>query len=135
MRVTRRPATLLDVVDAYVAPIPPLRNAEYERKALTAEMQAIGLRPDGKQMLLYRVLASRSLRVLKKFRQGYYPLIGQTFSMCDPVPPALRAKVRIEVPQQIANLSWLQVGQQGTITCVRKGILYVTLDAPQAPLQ
>jgi len=134
-RVTRRPATLLDEVDAYVAPISPLRNVAYERKAVTAEMRAIGLRPDGKQMLLYRVSASRALRLLKKFRQGYCPLIGQTFSRCDPVPPALRAKVRIEVHQQIANLPWLQVGQQGTITSVRKDILYVTLDAPQALLQ
>jgi len=136
-RLTTRPATLLDAVDAYVAPIPPLRNVTvaYERKAVTAEMRAIGLRPDGKQMLLYRVLASRALRLLKKFRQGYCPLIGQTFSSCDPVPPALRAQVRIEVHQKIANLPWLHVGQQGTITSVRKGILYMTLDAPQAPLQ
>ena len=123
------------MVDAYVAPTPPLRNVAYERKAVTAEMRAIGLRRDGKQMLLYRVLASRALRLLKKFRQGYSPLIGQTFSRCNPAPPALRAKVRIEVHQQIANLPWLQVGQQGTITSVRKDILYVTLNAPQAPLQ
>jgi len=103
-RVTRRPATLLDAVDAYVVPILPLRNVAYERKAVTAEMRAIGLRPDGKQMLLHRVLASRALRLLKKFRQGYCPLIGATFSSCDPVPPALHAKVRIEVHQQVANL-------------------------------
>jgi len=102
----------------------------YERKAVTAEMRAIGLRPDGKQMLLYRVSASRALKLLKKFRQGYCPLIGQTFNRCDPVPPALRAKVRIEVHQQIVNLLWLQVGQQGTIPSVRQDILYVTLDAP-----
>jgi len=113
-----------------VAPIPPLRNVVYERKAVTAEMRAIGLRPDGKQMLLYRVSASRALKLLKKFRQGYCPLIGQTFNRCDPVPPALRAKVRIEVHQQIVNLLWLQVGQQGTIPSVRQDILYVTLDAP-----
>ena len=133
--VTRRPSTLLDAVDAYVAPIPPLRNVAYERKAVTAEMRAIGLQPDGKQMLLHRVSASRALKLLKKFRQGYCPLIGQTFNRCNPVPPALRAKVRIEVHQQIANLLWLQVGQQGTIPSVRQDILYVTLDAPQAPLQ
>jgi len=45
-------------------------------------------------------------------------MIGQTFSSCDPVPPALRATVRIEVHQQIANLPWLKVGRQGTITSV-----------------
>jgi len=130
----RRPSTLLDAVDAYVAPIPHLRNVAYESKAVTTEMRAIGLRPDGKQMLLHRVSASRALKLLKKFRQGYCPLIGQTFSRCNPVPPALRAKVRIEVHQQVANFPWLQVGQQGTITSVRQDILYVTLDAPQAPL-
>jgi len=135
-RVTRQSATLLDAVNAYVAPpIPPLRNVAYERKAVTAEMRAIGLRPDGKPMLLHRVSASGALRLLKQFRQGYCPLIGQTFISCDPVPLALRAKVRIEVHQQIAHLPWLQVGQPGTITSVRKDVLYVTLDAPQAPLQ
>ena len=61
-------------------------------------------------------------------------MIGQTFSSCDPVPPALRAKVRIEVHQHIVNLLWLQVGQQGTITSVRKHVTYVPLDAPSAPL-
>ena len=118
-----------------MAPIPPLRNVAYERKTVTAEMRAIGLRPDGKQMLLRRVSASRALKLLKKFRQGYCPLIDQSFSRCDPVPPALRAKVRIEVHQQIVNLPWLQLGQQGTITSVCQDVLYVTLDAPQAPLQ
>ena len=50
-------------------------------------------------------------------------------------PPALRAKVHIEVHQQIANLPWLQVGQQGTITSVDEDVLYVTLDTPQTLLQ
>ena len=111
------------------------KNEAYKCKAVTVEMRAIGLRSDGKQMLLHRVSASRALRLLKKFRQGYHPLIGQTFSICGPVPPALRTKFRIEVHQPIANLPWLQVRQQGTITSVRKDVLYVTLDAPQAPLQ
>jgi len=62
-------------------------------------------------------------------------MIGQTFSSCDPVPPALRAEVRIVVHQHIANPPWLQVGQKGTITSVRKDVIYVTLDAPPAPLQ
>jgi len=119
-RVTRQPAKLLDAPDAYAAPITPLRNMACERKAVTAEMRAIGLRPDGKQMLLNRVSASRTLRLLKKFRQGYCPMIGQKFSSCDPVPPALHTKVRIEVHQPIVNLPWLQAGQQGTITSVRK---------------
>jgi hypothetical protein len=61
-------------------------------------------------------------------------MIGQNFSSCDPVPPALRAKVRIEVHQHMVNLPWLQVGQQGTITSLRKNVLYVTLDALSAPL-
>jgi len=61
--------------------------------------------------------------------------MGQIFSSCDPVPPALRAKVRIEVHQHIVNLPWLQVGQQCTITSVRKDVIYVTLDALPAPLQ
>jgi len=34
-----------------------------------------------------------------------------------------------------AHLPCLQVDQQGTITSMRKDVLYVTLDAPQAPLQ
>jgi len=38
-RLTRLPSTLLDVVDAYVAPIPPLRYVAYECKAVTAEMR------------------------------------------------------------------------------------------------
>jgi len=52
-------------------------------------------------------------------------MIGQTFSSCDPVPPVLRAKVRIEVHQHIVNLLCLQVGQQGrgTSTSVRKDII------------
>jgi len=134
-RVTRQPAKLLDALDAFAAPITPLRNVACERQAVTSEMRAIGLRPDGKQMLLDRVPASRALRLLKQFRQGYCPLIGQTFSSFNPVPPALRAKVRIEVYQHIVSLPWLQVGQQGTITSVRKDGIYVTLDAFSAPLQ
>jgi len=61
-------------------------------------------------------------------------MIYQTFSSCDPIPPALQSKVRIEVHQHIVNLPWLQVGQQGTITSVRKNVIYVTLDTPPAPL-
>jgi len=61
-------------------------------------------------------------------------MIGQRFSSCDPIPPALRAKVCIEVHQHIVNLPWLRVGQQGTITSVRKDVIYVTLDALSAPL-
>jgi len=60
---------------------------------------------------------------------------GQKFSSCEPVPPALRAQVRIEVWQHIVNLPWLQVGQKGTITSVRKDVICVTLDALTAPLQ
>jgi len=62
-------------------------------------------------------------------------MIGYTFSSCDPVPPALRLQVRIEVRQHIVNLPWLQVGQQGTITSVHKDVIYVTMDALTAPLQ
>ena len=62
-------------------------------------------------------------------------MIGQKFSSCGPVPPTLRTKVCIEVYQHIVNLPWLQVGQQGTITSVRKDVIYVTLDALPAPLQ
>jgi len=61
-------------------------------------------------------------------------MISQTFSSCHPVPQALRVEVRIDVHQHIANLPWLQVGRQGTITPVRKDVIYVTLDAPPAPL-
>jgi len=60
-RVTRQPAKLIDAPDAYTAPITPLRNVACERKTATAEMRAIGLRPDGKQMILNRVCASRTL--------------------------------------------------------------------------
>jgi len=97
-------------------------------------MRAIGLRPDSKQMLLNRVSASKTLRLLKKFRQGYCPMIGQKLSSCDSVSPTLHTKVRIEVHQPVVNLLWLQVGQQGTITSVRKDVIYVTLDASPAPL-
>jgi len=43
--------------------------------------------------------------------------------------------VRIEVCHHIVSLSWLQVGQYGTITSVRKDVIYMTLDAPLAPMQ
>jgi len=134
-RVTQPPTRLLDALEVYVAPTTPLRNVACECKAATAEMRSIGLRPDGKQMLLKRVSASRALRLLKQFRQGYCPMIGQRFRSCDPVPPALHAKVRIEVHQHIVNLPWLQVGQQCTITSVCKDVMYVTLDTLTAPLQ
>jgi len=87
-RVTQPPARLLDASEAYVAPATPLRNVACERKAVTAEMRAIGLCPDGNQMLLKRVSASRALRLLQQFRQGLCPMIGQKFSSCEPVPPA-----------------------------------------------
>jgi len=103
-RAIQPPARLLNASKVYVAPSTALRNVACERKAVTAEMQAIGLRPDGNQMRLKRVSASRALRLLKQFRQGFYPLIGQKFSSCDQVPSALRAKVRIEVCQHIINL-------------------------------
>jgi len=61
-------------------------------------------------------------------------MIGQKISSCDPVPPALHTKVRIEVHQPIIDLPWLQVGQQSTITSVRKDVIYETVDAPLAPL-
>ena len=64
-------------MEVYVAPTTPLRNVGCERKAVTAKMRAIGVRPDGKQMLLNRVSASRALRLLKHFRQGYCPMIEQ----------------------------------------------------------
>ena len=47
-RETLQPAKLLDAVDTYVTPTTPLRNVACERKAVTAEMRAIGLRPIGK---------------------------------------------------------------------------------------
>jgi len=60
-RVTRQPDKLLDALDPHAAPITPLRNVACERKTVTAEMRDIGLHPDGKQMLLNRVSASRTL--------------------------------------------------------------------------
>ena len=60
-RVTQQPAKLLDAAEVYVAPTTPLRNVACERKAVTAEMRAVGLHLDGKQTLLKRVLASRAL--------------------------------------------------------------------------
>ena len=45
-RATQPPARLLDVSEVYVAPTTPLRNVACERKAVTAEMLDIGLRPD-----------------------------------------------------------------------------------------
>jgi len=47
-RVTQQPARLRDVVEVYVAPTTSLRNVACERTAVTAEMRAIGLRPDSK---------------------------------------------------------------------------------------
>jgi len=61
-------------------------------------------------------------------------MIGQNFSSCDPVTPELHTRVRIEEHQPIVNLPWMQVGQQGTITSVRKDVIYMTLDTPAAPL-
>jgi len=66
-RMTQQPTRLLHAVEVCVAPTTPLRNVAFERKAVTAEMQAIGLHPDGKQMLLNRVSASRAVRLLKRF--------------------------------------------------------------------
>jgi len=60
-RVTQQPTRLRDVVEVCVAPTAPLRNVACERKAVTAEMRAVGLHLDGKQTLLKRVLASRAL--------------------------------------------------------------------------
>jgi len=59
-RVTQQPARLLDDVEVYVAKTTPLRNVACEHQAVTAEMRAIGLRPNGTQMLLNRVSASRN---------------------------------------------------------------------------
>jgi len=56
-RVTQQPAKLLDAMEVYVVPTTPLRNVACERKAVTAHMRAIGLRPEGKQILLKRVSA------------------------------------------------------------------------------
>jgi len=52
-------------------------------------------------------------------------MIGHTFSSCDSVSLALRAKVRNEVQLPLPTLPWLQVGQQGAITPVRKDVIYV----------
>jgi len=52
-------------------------------------------------------------------------MIGHTFSSCDPVSLALLAKVRNEVHLPLPTLPWLQVGQQGAITPVRKDVIYV----------
>ena len=59
-RVTQQPARLLDDVEVYVAKTTPLRNVACEHQAVTAEMRAIGLRPNGTQMLLNRVSASKN---------------------------------------------------------------------------
>ena len=75
--VTQQPARLIRAVEVYVAATTPRRDVVCERKAVTAEMWAICLRPDGKQILLKRVPPSRALRLLKHFRQGYCPMIGQ----------------------------------------------------------
>jgi len=53
--MTAQPAKLMDAAVAFVAPTPTLRNVACERKAVTAEMRAIGLWPHGKQMLLHQV--------------------------------------------------------------------------------
>ena len=60
-RVTRPPTKLLDAPDAYAGPISPLRNVACERKAVTAEMRNIVLRPNAKQMLLNQVSVSKTL--------------------------------------------------------------------------
>jgi len=60
-RVTQQPARLQDGVEVYVTPTTPIRNVACERKAVTAELRAIGLRPDGKHTLLNQVSASRAL--------------------------------------------------------------------------
>ena len=60
-RVTPPPTRRLNASQAYVAPTALLRNVACELKAVTAEMRAIGLRPDGNQMQLKQVSASRAL--------------------------------------------------------------------------
>ena len=67
-RVTQQPARLIHAVEVYVAPTTPPRNVACERKAVTAEMWAIGLRPAGKQMLLKRVSASRAQSAIEAER-------------------------------------------------------------------
>jgi len=119
-RVKRQSATLLDAVNAYVAPIPPLRNVAYEGKVVTAEMRAIGLRPDGKQMLLHRVSASRALQLLKQFRQGYCPLIGQTFSGCDPVPPHCALRFALKYTKKLHIFRGCRLANRAPLPqCVR----------------
>ena len=86
----RQPAKLLDGVDVRVAPTNNLRNVAYEHKAVKEEKCAIGLRSDGSRTLLRRGSSSMALRLLQQFRQGYCPMIGHTFSSCDPVSLALR---------------------------------------------
>jgi len=54
--VTQQPARLQDGFEVYVAPTTPLRNVACERKAVTAELRAIGLRSDDKHTLLNRGL-------------------------------------------------------------------------------
>jgi len=60
-RVTQQPARLLHVAEISVTPSTPFRNVACERKAVTAEIRAIGLHSDGKQTLLKRVSASKAL--------------------------------------------------------------------------
>ena len=64
---TQQPARLQDGFEVFVAPTTLFRNVACERKVVTAELLAIGLRPDGKHTLLNWVLASRALRLLKMF--------------------------------------------------------------------
>jgi len=73
-RVTRQPAKLIDAPDAYAAPITPLRNVACERKTVTAEMRAIGLRPS----LLITFLASRTSLIGFSLEWGGTTRLGYT---------------------------------------------------------
>jgi len=97
-----------------------------ERRAVTAELRAIGLQPDVKRTLLLRVPASAANKLLASFRRDQPFMVGHTFWHCDPILPRMAAGVNIEVTTLIPEFQWLRVGDRGKITQIRQDTVHVT---------
>ena len=81
-----------------------------ERRAVTAELRAIGLKPDVKRTLLRQVPASIANKPLASFCRDQPFMVGHTFWHFDPILPMVAAGVNIEVTTLIPEFLWLRVG-------------------------
>ena len=81
-----------------------------ERRAVTAELRAIGLQPDVKRTLLLWVPASAANKLLASFRRDQPFMVGHTFWHFDLILPRMSAGVTIEVTTLIPEFLWLRGG-------------------------